>query len=152
MDTRAPQGFVPLVAAVEPKAKRGSTATELPKPKTVEPSAKSRNGPAMSKLPRMKRAAPNQKATAEALRAQSEMDVKTHEATGTLVIQTLAGDTGELRHQFPNNATLKNAPSPATKLCKAHLPFAGPSEPAIGQPRQTRPICNRRQRGKLRCR
>ncbi|MFN3227560.1 MAG: hypothetical protein ACE360_15075 [Hyphomicrobiales bacterium] len=107
MDTRAPQGFVPLVAAVEPKAKRGSTATDLPKPKTVEPSAKAaRAGSEQIAQDEARRA--KQKATAEALRAQSEMDVKTHEATGTLVIQTLAGDTGELRHQFPNNATLKS--------------------------------------------
>ncbi|MFN3169665.1 MAG: hypothetical protein ACE37E_03130 [Hyphomicrobiales bacterium] len=106
MDTRAPQGFVPIVAAVEPKAKRGSAATDLPKPKAVEPSAEApRSNNERIAEDEARRA--RQEASAEALRAQSELDVKTHEATGSLVIQTLAGDTGELRHQFPNNATLK---------------------------------------------
>ena len=103
MDTRAPQGFVPIVAAVEPKAKRGSTATDLPKSKTVEAAAKS----AAAQLTRDDQRRVEAKARAEALRNQSEMDVKTHEATGSIVIQTLDSESGDILHQFPDNATLK---------------------------------------------
>jgi hypothetical protein len=106
MDTRAPQGFVPLVAAVEPKAKRGSTATDLPKPKTVEPGTKAPRSGNEDLVQDDARRARNQ-AMADAMRAQSEMDVKTHQATGSVVIQTRDSQTGELMHQFPNNATLK---------------------------------------------
>ena len=103
MDTRAPQGIVPVVAAVEPKARRGSTATDLPKSKTVEQSAKS----GAAQLTRDDERRAEAKARAEALRSQSEMDIKTHEATGSIVIQTLDSATGDILHQFPDNATLK---------------------------------------------
>lgn len=103
MDTRAPQGFVPLVAAVEPKMKRGSTATDLPKSKTVEPASKA----GTAKLAEDEARRAETKARADAMRAQSEVDIKTHEATGSLVIQTLDSANGDVLHQFPNNATLK---------------------------------------------
>ena len=103
METRAPQGFVPVVAAVEPKPKRGSTATDLPKSKTVEPTEKL----AATQLANDEAKREEAKARADAMRNESEMDIKTHAATGSLVIQTLDSSSGEVVHQFPDNATLK---------------------------------------------
>jgi uncharacterized FlaG/YvyC family protein len=107
METRVPQGFVPLVAAVEPKAKRGSAVTDLPRPKTVEESAPSaKTGSATLKDEETRREEARQRAVA--MQAQSELDIKTHEATGSLVVQTRDIASGEIVHQFPNNATLKS--------------------------------------------
>ena len=107
MDTRAPQGFVPLAAAAtEPRAKRGSAATELPKPKTVDSSNRAETA-SNERLAEDETRRARQKETADALRAQSEVDIKTHEATGSIVIQTRDSSTGEIVHQFPDNATLK---------------------------------------------
>lgn len=106
MDTRAPQGFVPIVAAVEPKAKRGSAATDLPKPKSVEPTASAAKS-TQSETTRDEDRQAQQREQAQAMLKRSEVDVKTHAATGSLVLQSLDLDTGELIHQFPNNATLK---------------------------------------------
>lgn len=107
METRVPQGFVPVVAAVEPRAKRGSAPTEMPRPKTVEATAKpSQSGSTTLKQDEARREEARQRANA--MRSQNEMDVKTHEATGSLVLQTRDAQTGELMHQFPNNATLKS--------------------------------------------
>ncbi|MFK7791358.1 MAG: flagellar protein FlaG [Devosiaceae bacterium] len=107
METRVPQGYVPVVAAVEPKVKSGSTATDLPRPKTVEPTTKpSQSGSATLKEQQARRE--ETRLRAEAMRSQSEMDVKTHQATGSLVIQTRDAQDGDVIHQFPNNATLKS--------------------------------------------
>ena len=107
METRAPQGFVPLVAAVEPKEKRGSTATDLPKTKSVEPTADAAKSTRADTARDDERRA-NNEARADAAMKRSEMDVKTHAATGSLVLQSRDVETGELVHQFPNNATLKS--------------------------------------------
>ena len=107
MDTRAPQAFVPMVVAAEPRAKRGSAATDMPKAKTVEPTAAPvKTGNEQLRQEEERRA--DAQARADAMRWQSELDVRTHEATGSIVIQNRDPETGEVVHQFPNNATLKS--------------------------------------------
>ena len=106
METRAPQGFVPVVAAVEPKVKRGSAATDLPKPKSVDPSEKTSQTRAFERAEEEVQPI-NDEAREADLQPRSELAVRTHEATGSLVVQTLAMESGNLLHQFPNDATLK---------------------------------------------
>lgn len=107
METRAPQGFVPLVAAVEPRVKRGSTATELPKSKAIEPTERTDSTRRSADGQEAEQRAENLAALDEDGR-RSEVDIKTHAATGSLVLQALDASTGEVLHQFPNNATLKS--------------------------------------------
>lgn len=108
METRAPTGVIPLVAVAEPKVKRGSsTATDMPKPKTVEEVAKP--SPSASDFKAQEQARRDEQRQREiAMQPESELNVMTHAATGSLVLQTLDIQSGELRHQFPNNATLKS--------------------------------------------
>ena len=106
METRAPHGAVPFAAIDPPKAKRSSAVTDLPKSKTVEPVSKpSKAGSAVLAEEEARRE--QAKARNEALRAQSQTDVMTHQATGSLVVQTRDSTSGEVLHQFPNNPTLK---------------------------------------------
>lgn len=108
METRAPSGAVPLINAAPEKPKRAATVTDIPKAKSVEntkPASDARAGSRQLAEEEARRA--SNLARQEDLRPFSKMSVKTHEATGSLVIQTSDYDTGMIIHQFPNNATLK---------------------------------------------
>lgn len=106
METRAPQAFVPVAMTPEPKVRQGAAPTELPKPKSVnetEEADKSANARENSQRE-------EDRATEERLAAidlMSRTEVRTHEATGSLVLQTKDNSTDEVISQFPNNATLK---------------------------------------------
>lgn len=108
METRAPSGAVPLINAAPEKPKRAATVTDIPRAKSVEntkPASDTRAGGRQLAEEEARRA--SNLARQEALRPLSKMSVKTHEATGSVVIQTSDYDTGMIKHQFPNNATLK---------------------------------------------
>ena len=108
MEARAPQGFIPVVAATEPQTRRGSAATDLPKPKSVDATEKVssvRTGKEQLAEEEARRA--QNRDRQEEARARSHTDVKTHAATGSIVIQTLHADNGDVLHQFPDNVTLK---------------------------------------------
>lgn len=108
METRAPSGAVPLINAAPEKPKRAATVTDIPKAKSVEntkPAPDTRAGSRQLAEEEARRA--SNLAHQKALRPLSKMSVKTHEATGSLVIQISDYDTGMIKHQFPNNATLK---------------------------------------------
>lgn len=106
METRAPQGFIPLASTAEPRVRQGSAPTDLPKPKTVSQVEK----PSEANPPRGNDAQEEERRAVEravSFQLMSETEVKTHEATGSIVIQTRDAKTGEILSQFPNNATLK---------------------------------------------
>ena len=108
MEARAPQGFIPVVAAAEPQTRRGSAATDLPKPKAVDATemvSSVRTGKEQLAEEEARRA--QNRDRQEEARARSHTDVKTHAATGSIVIQTLHTDNGDIVHQFPNDATLR---------------------------------------------
>lgn len=109
METRAPQSVMPLIAAPQPKTRRASVPTELPEVKTVkqpEPLANAR--PARDHLAEEEASRAEARERAQAVQVPApQTQVRTHEATGSVVIQTLNANSGDVQHQFPNNATLK---------------------------------------------
>lgn len=108
METRAPSGAVPLINAAPEKPKRAATVTDIPRPKSVDetkPADKAGAGSRQLAEEEARRA--DNRMRQEALRPPSQFEVKTHEATGSVVIQTSDYETGLIKHQFPNNATLK---------------------------------------------
>lgn len=108
METRAPSGAVPLINVAPEKPKRAATVTDIPKAKSVENTKPAQDAKAGSRqLAEEEARRADNRARQEALRPPSEMIIKTHEATGSVVIQTSDYDTGQIVHQFPNNATLK---------------------------------------------
>lgn len=108
METRAPTGVVPLINTAAEKPKRPVATTYLPESKTVESTQQTSDTRAGSRqLAEDEARRAENHARQETLRPLSKMSVKTHEATGSLVIQTSDHDTGMIIHQFPNNATLK---------------------------------------------
>lgn len=108
METRAPSGTVPLINAAPEKPKRAATVTDIPKAKSVENTKQAQDAKAGSRqLAEEEARREANRLRQEALRPPSELIVKTHEATGSMVIQTSDYDTGLIVHQFPNNATLK---------------------------------------------
>jgi hypothetical protein len=108
METRAPSGAVPLINAAPEKPKRAATVTDIPPTKSVEetkPGEKTGAGSRQLAEEEARRAA--NRMHQESLRPPSLFEVKTHEATGSVVLQTSDYETGLIKHQFPNNATLK---------------------------------------------
>ncbi|MEM6383891.1 MAG: hypothetical protein AAF739_14560 [Pseudomonadota bacterium] len=110
METRPPPGALPLAPIPEPKQREGASETELPKVKSVPETDKTED----SGTARDSDAKENERTVAErvaeaspAIVSMSETEVKTHAATGSVVLQTLDMSSGELINQFPNNATLK---------------------------------------------